>query len=244
MVKSGLIEADGILFDKDGTLIDFDAFWVSLSSAALEVILSSLQQDTALVQPLLALFGVRDGVTDINSVLCKGTYGQLAQILQAFLQERGCAVSLVTLEKLVLDSYNGCAHLGEVRPTCPELPAVLQSLKAKGKKLGLVTTDNPKLSALCLEKLGVLELFDHLYTDDGSLPVKPDPGCALAFCDAEGLTAHRVVMVGDTLTDMEFARNAGLKAIGLASRVENRASLAPHADQMIGTLSELLEILE
>ena len=62
--------------------------------------------------------------------------------------------------------------------------------------------------------------------------------------DAEGLTAHRVVMVGDTLTDMEFAHNAGLKAVGLASRAENRASLAPHADRMIGTLSELLEILE
>lgn len=244
MAKSGKIKASGILFDKDGTLIDFDAFWVSLSTVALTDILKGLRQDTALVQPLLELFGVHGGVTDINGVLCKGTYGQMARILQRFLQERGCVVAPEELEKRVLDSYNKCAHMGEVKPTCPNLPAVLQALKTQGKKIALVTTDNPQISALCLEKLGVLELFDHLYTDDGTLPVKPQPGCALAFCEAEGLSNEQVVMVGDTLTDMEFASNAGLRAIGLASRPENRTVLAPHADRLIGSLSELLEILE
>jgi len=244
MTHNTKIQSDAVLFDKDGTLIDFDAFWVGLSQAALQEILKQLGQSDSLVDALLESFGVHNSVADPEGVLCKGTYREMAEIFADILGTRGCEVSADALEKLVLDAYNSNAHKGDVKPTCQNLRTVLETLKNRGKKIALVTTDNQEISTLCLNKLGVLDLFDYLYTDDGTFPAKPNPQCAIAFCNAEGLDANRVVMVGDTMTDIAFARNAGLIAIGVANQEKTRALLTPCADAMIGDLWELLEILE
>lgn len=238
------IAADAIIFDKDGTLIDFDAFWVSLSRVALKAILQQLHQEESLVEEILVAFGVRDGVTDINGVLCKGTYKQMSQIVRDILLCHGCAVSDDAIERMVLDAYSAFAHVGDVQPTCPDLRTVLETLKARGKKIALVTTDNWEITRLCLEKLGILALFDKVYTDDGILPVKPQPDNAFDFCACTGLSQDRVVMVGDTMTDVRFARNAGIHVIGVARCQEACAVLAGQADAVISQLSQLPEILE
>ena len=238
------IQADAIIFDKDGTLIDFDAFWVSLSRVALNDILQQLQQDEALTEEILEAFGVHDGVTDINGVLCKGTYKQMSQIVRNILLRHGCEISDETIEQMVLDAYNRNAYAGEVKPTCPNLCEVLETLKKQNKKIALVTTDNLQISVLCLQKLGVLDFFDKLYTDDGELPVKPQPDNAFDFCARTGLGREQVIMVGDTMTDVRFARNAGIRVIGVAKRPESRALLAEHADAVLCDVSGLLEILE
>lgn len=236
--------AQAIIFDKDGTLIDFDAFWVSLSRVALGAILKQLHQNESIMEEVLVAFGVQDGVTDINGVLCKGTYKQMSQIVQEILLRHGCAVSDDTIERMVLDAYSQNAHVGTVKPTCPNLRQVLETLKHRGIKIALVTTDNTEISVLCLEKLGVLDLFDKLYTDDGVLPVKPQPDNALDFCARTALPKEQVLMVGDTMTDVRFARNAGIRIVGVARREEARAILAGQADAVVSELSELLDILE
>ena len=66
-----------VIFDKDGTLMDFDAFWVTVSRAAVPDILQSLALDQALAEQLLAAMGVHDGTTDVRGVLSWGTYSQM-----------------------------------------------------------------------------------------------------------------------------------------------------------------------
>lgn len=237
------ITAKAIIFDKDGTLIDFDAFWVSLSRVALGAILAELHQDESCIEEILTDFGVRDGITDINGILCKGTYKQMSQIVQNILLRHGCSVSDEVIEKMVLDAYSRHAHVGTVKPTCPNLREVLETLKAGGRKLALVTTDNTEISVLCLEKLGVLDLFDKLYTDDGVLPVKPQPDNAFDFCSRTGLSQDQVLMVGDTMTDVRFARNAGIRVVGVARCEAARQVLDGQADAVISDLSQLLDIL-
>ena len=80
----------GIIFDKDGTLMSFDAFWVSLSVKALEDVLGRLGMEPGLVDEILEAFGVHDGVTDINGVLCKGTYAEMGEIVYEILSAHGC----------------------------------------------------------------------------------------------------------------------------------------------------------
>ena len=48
-------------------------------------------------------------------------------------------------------------------------------------------------------------------------------------------------MVGDTLTDMRFAKNSGLLAIGVSKSEEGRLRLAPLADKCIYKISELCD---
>lgn len=241
---SNTFKAEAVIFDKDGTLMAFDAFWVSLSYVALKDLLQQLRQNESLIEEIMEGFGVRDGVADIDGVLCKGTFQQMSQIVQEVLLRHGCTVSYEVIERMVLDAYGRNAPEAEVNPTCPNLRTVLETLKKRNKRIALVTTDNTENSIMCLDKLGILDLFDKLYTDDGKLPVKPLPDNAFDFCACTGLSLDQVVMVGDTMTDVQFARNARIRVIGVANNPESRALLAEHADLVLHDVSELLGILE
>ena len=237
------MKAEAIIFDKDGTLLDFDAFWVTVSVKAIEAVLAKFHQMDVPVGEILEAFGVHDGVTDMNSILCKGTYEQLGQITYEILTRYGCDASCEAVTKALIEGYNQNADAGDVRPTCPDLVQVLTDLKSKGIKLAVVTTDNMQITRKCLEKLGILDLFDRIYTDDGEVPTKPDPFCVHHFCEFARVEKDRVVMVGDTMTDMRFAKNAGIPAIGIAKSELNKQVLAPHAHAVIPYPSHIFELL-
>ena len=233
----------GIIFDKDGTLLDFDAFWVKVSVAAIREFLNEMGAEPVDVSEILTAFGIRDGRTDTNGVLCKGTYEQMGQIVYDILMKHGISVPQDVVTCRVESAYQQNAEAGEVRPTCPDLVEVLTGLKSKGLKLAIVTTDQPHITNQCLEKLGIGRLFDRVYTDDGQTPTKPNPHCAWDFCREFGLNREQVVMVGDTLTDMSFAKNAGIMGVGLAADDRAKAELLPYADTVISALSHLVEVL-
>ena len=238
------MRVDGIIFDKDGTLMSFDVFWVSLSVKALEDVLGQLGMEPGLVDEILEAFGVHDGVTDINGVLCKGTYAEMGEIVYEILSAHGCDADREDVVRAVESAYSRNAEAGDVKPTCPDLVKTLAELKARGMRMAVVTTDNEPITRHCLAGLGVLQYFDVIFTDDGHTPTKPDPFCAGEFCRLYGLDKERVVMVGDTMTDVRFAKNAGITAISLAPTPEKKALLAPHTDVIIDVISELTEIVK
>ena len=236
--------ADAIIFDKDGTLIDFDAFWVTVSVKAIEDVLRWAGNGSVTVSDVLEAFGVSEGITDIEGVLCKGTYAELGHIFYKILKKHGTDIPCDEVTAALTAAYGINAGAGEVKPTSEALAQVLGELKRQGKRLAVVTTDNPEITSKCLCVLGIEELFDKVYTDDGKTPTKPDPYCVYDFCETFGIEKERVVMVGDTMTDMNFAKNAGISAIGVAKSDKNKQILAPHAHTVVHDPSYLLKVLD
>ena len=237
------MKAEAIIFDKDGTLIDFDAFWVAVSQKALGIVLEKFNMPGSLGEEILRAFGVRNGVTSINGILCKGTYEQMGEIVYDTFHRQGCECDCAEVTDAVIEAYNESADAGEVKPTSLALAEVLSELKRKNKKLAVVTTDNEIITRKCLSALGIEHLFDKIYTDDGVSPTKPDPFCALDFCKLYGIEPQNAAMVGDTLTDVRFADNAGMSMVALAKSEENRAILSEHTSTVISDMSELLYIV-
>ena len=237
------MRTEAVIFDKDGTLLDFDAFWVSVSVSAIRELLVRFGREEIPTEAFLSAFGVTDGVTDIDGVLCKGTYEEMGEVAHGVLSAYGCAATRKDVIAALNEAYKKNTASGTVKPTDPRLAETLTELKSRGIRLAVVTTDNTYITRKSLESLGVWELFDAVYTDDGHTPTKPDPFCAEDLCRRFGLSKEGVVMVGDTMTDVRFAKNAGIRVFALAKDEKCRARLSPYADAVVEKLSEIPDLL-
>lgn len=230
-----------IIFDKDGTLMDFDSFWIEVSVCAMEDILKKLGREDIPVRELMASLGADGAAVDIDGLLCKGTYEQIGLSIYDVLKSHGAEISPDEAVAMTVEAYNENAVHGTVKPACDNIREVLQQLKSGKRRLAVATTDNPQITLMCLEKLGIADLFDKIYTDDGKTPVKPNPQCAKDFCAEFGISPEKTVMVGDTMTDVSFAKNAGISAIGVG---RERERLAPYADAVIPDISHIFDLAE
>ena len=233
------MDIQAIIFDKDGTLLDFDAFWVPVTVAAVNRAAESLDVKDFPIDAILTDLGVHNGVTDIDGILCKGTYAQIAGVCH---KHFGVG-SPEQVKEAVMDGYNSSVAAGEVKPVCENLIQVLQELTARGLKLFVVTTDNRPITDACLAKLGISDYFTDVFTDDGRFPTKPDPACAEYIMTNWGIARENVLMVGDTGTDARFAENAGISAVGVAKSGENAQKLARYMDKVVPNVSYIPNLL-
>ncbi len=232
-----------VIFDKDGTLMDFDSFWVTVSRCAVTKMLKMLGAPENLLEPLLESMGVVNGVTDIRGVLCWGTYRLMGEKMHETLCKSGYAFALEEVVRLTRDTHHECADLGIVQGACVEIKNVLDMLKAQGRDLCVVTTDGPAVTKKCLDALEIADCFLEIFTADAGYPSKPDPFAIGEICRKYGLSKEEIVMVGDTLTDADFARNGGIRMIGVAKTQTNRDILAKHCDCVVPDISHVSRVL-
>lgn len=239
MIGVQYMNIQAAFFDKDGTLLDFDAFWVSVSVAAIEDILRRVEREDILISELISAIGVKDGITDPDGLLCRGTYRDIGLKFCEILTAHGVTLTDDKAVMLTNDAYTRCSEAGEIKPVCDGLRDTLLQMKKLGIKLILVTTDNPNITRKCLEGLNLLDLFDRVVADDGVIPPKPDPSFALEFSAESGIPLENAVMVGDTITDIKFARNAGMHMIYVGKSDE----AGRQADAHITDVSHIFELI-
>ena len=215
-----------IIFDKDGTIIDFDAFWVTVSECTLVP-----------VDEILYEMGVKDKITSINGVLCYGTYEMMAEKIYAVLTGHGYAVDFEEIKRLTLETHKKHSDKGIVKATCRDIKGFFKDLKSKGIILAVVTTDVLSVTKRCLKALEIEEYFDEIYTDDGTFPAKPAPDAVFDLCKKYNLELSEVLMAGDTKTDIEFAKNAGIKVVCVAKSEENKQILLKETDNVVKDIS-------
>ena len=232
-----------VIFDKDGTVLDFDAFWLPVAVRATEVIMSKLGVIDVPSEKILESMGVVDGVASINGSLCCGTSRDMAEDMHAAFRSYGYSFDIEKLTELTVEAYQNSIDAGEIKPTCENIEEVMENLKSKGIMIALVTSDGPVVTKKCLSELGIDKYFDLVFTDDGTHPNKPDPFIINKLCEDYGFEKSKVVMVGDTLSDMNFAINGGIRSIGIAKTIENKAILFSKTDTVIYDLSYLCTVI-
>lgn len=232
-----------VIFDKDGTVLDFDAFWLPVAVKATEIIMSKLGVIDVPSAKLLESMGVTDGVASIKGSLCFGTYRDMAEDMNTVFKRYGYNFDVEKLTGLTVDAYHGSVDAGEIKPTCENICEVMQTLKNRGIMIVLVTSDGPAVTGECLKGLGIDKYFDLVFTDDGTHPNKPDPFMINKLCADYGFSKSEVVMVGDTLADMNFAINGGVRSVGLAKTEGNKDILSEKTETVIPDISHLCEVI-
>ena len=142
------------------------------------------------------------------------------------------------------EAFRACRLDGTLEePLFDGVAEVLADLAERGWTLGVATGKSDRGLASCLAAHGIAERFVTLQTADRH-PSKPDPAMLEAALVEAGAQAADAVMIGDTTFDMDMARAAGVRAIGVGwgyhSARELREAGAEHVAMTPAELGELL----
>ncbi len=227
----------GVLFDKDGTLIDFDRTWQPIFMELVEQIADGNSVEARRLLPIVGF----DEETDRFKAGSIVSAGNNADLVDAWHPE--LAAGERERRALYYDSYfSDASALASVPLT--DLRRVLGHLRHMELKLGIATNDATRSAHAFAEAAGLSDLFDFVTGYDGVANPKPSGDMVTAFCTATGILANEVAVVGDNTHDLEMAMAGGAgRRVGVLSGSGSRADLAPLADIVLADIDELAEYL-
>ena len=223
----------GVLFDKDGTLFDFNATWSAWAQAFLAD-LAGGEAGRAMLLGRAIGFDTESAVFAPDSPVIACTPGEIAAALLPHLPGTSPA-ALVTR----MNTASAAAPMVEAVPLAP----LLRLFRGRGLRLGVVTNDAEAPARSHLAAAGVGELFDFVAGFDSGFGAKPQPGALLAFAGRFGLSPSEVLMVGDSRHDLIAARAAGMRAVAVLTGPAEEADLAPLAEAGFPDIGHLPEWL-
>lgn len=228
----------GLLFDKDGTLIDFMASWLPLIHEASRKFTNG---DTDAAAKMLEATGYDAEHNTIigGSVLAAASNREIAEHWAPFINR---PVSDELVEEL-----NTIFQEGSTEHSVPvtDLNELFQIFRDRGLKLGIATSDSEQGIHCSLGRFNVLDKLDFICGYDTGHGIKPGAGMVKGFCAETGLKPEEVIVVGDNLHDIEMARNAEAgMAIGVLTGTSSAQLLGEHADHVLNNINEIPALLD
>jgi len=120
-----------------------------------------------------------------------------------------------------------------------DLTGLFDELRAGGRRIAVVTTDDRGPTEATLRALGIRGAVAGMVCGDDGFAMKPAPDPVFALCQALQTEPPRVAVVGDSPADIAMARAAGAgRVVGVLTGVGTAADLA-EADVVLGSIAEL-----
>ena len=234
------VDIQGIVFDKDGTLIHFDHTWTPVFVDSATALADEIGQPEMAAVWLQAT-GRDPGTGKVlpDTVLASGTTDVVAE------QWRRLSPELPALDVLIpwLDEFWERRVLELLAPV-GDLPGLFDLLRGTGLRLGVATNDAEKAAHATIHRLGLAERVDFVAGYDSGHGAKPAPGMILAFCRAMGLAPGQVVMIGDSPADLVAGRAAGCgRVVGVLTGTSPAEVLEPLADMVVDDVHALMGAL-
>ncbi len=205
-----------VIFDVDGTLVDSQAEIL----AAMTMAFASEGIAMPERQAVLSIVGL--SLAEAFAVLCPTVTGdQQARLVAAYKD---------AFRHLRQDNQ-------EMGPLFPGAREAIAALQAQDHTLLAVATGKSRRGLdKVLERHGLTGVFHSEQVADHH-PSKPNPSMILTALNETGILPSRAVMLGDTTYDMDMARAAGIKKIGVTWGYHAAEALQP--DAMIETFAAL-----
>ena len=219
----------GIIFDKDGTLFDFNATWGAWAGT---MIAAEAGGDTSLISALSYRLGYDydAGRFQPGSIVIAETVDVVADAILDVLQKDN--------KPSLIQRMNAAAQQVPQAEAAPLIP-FFETMRSLNMKLGVATNDTEGPARMHLARAGVVDMLDFVAGSDSGFGGKPAPGQLLAFCEAVGLAPEVCAMVGDSTHDLFAGQSAGMRTIGVLTGPALRAELEPHADVVLDSIADI-----
>lgn len=237
-------DVEVVVFDKDGTLIDFHIMWGRRATTAVDAILDQLGYDAQLEQSLYETLGYnrRQGETAGNGPLAIVPLPKIDTVMATVLYQYGLAWDKA--EQLIRDTFSPVMSSDPTEQSVKPLGNVhesIQRLNTHGIRTALATSDNRTPTLKMLEMLNIDHHFDVIYCgDDDELPQKPSAQVLEQIAMRCSVDIGKIMMVSDTVSDLSMAHaaKAGGK-VGVMGGATEADQLSAWSDALITTIDEL-----
>jgi phosphoglycolate phosphatase len=226
----------GILFDKDGTLLDYVKSWVPVNY---EVATIAANGDAELARRLLVAGGMDPDTGHVlpDSLLAAGNTVEIATGMVK-------AGAPYTVDALTVKLDGLFSNSAEYAVPVTDLGTFFANLHAKGYRLGVASSDNERSIRETAKRFGFDGYLHYVAGYDSGFGTKPQPGMVHGFCAATGLEPHQVAVVGDNNHDLHMGRNAGVGlTVAVLTGTGSPQSLAAASDHCLNDITELETVL-
>lgn len=209
------------IFDLDGTVLDTVQSIAHYANGAL----------------------IKNGVEPIEANEYKHLAGRgIANLVRGMLQFRGC-YSDALYEKVLFDydtAYN--ADVAYKTKIFDGLKETLDGIKALGVRMAIVSNKPDFAAKTVVHTLYGEGYFDFVTGQTSGGILKPDPTVVLSVMEQFGVTREECLYIGDTSTDMQTGKNAGMYTVGVLWGFRGREELLENgADLLIQRPRELYD---
>lgn len=228
---------DLLIFDKDGTLIEFHEMWgpwVGRLADRLEAATGLALRDG--LHPLLGI-DPATGRIHPHGLLAATPMSRIRDVVQSYVDNAGTGPALAAAA--VAAAWHAPDPVTLAQPVA-DLPILLSRLRRHVGTFAVATSDDRIPTERTLAALGVAAEFAALSCADDGIRTKPAPDPVLYLCGRLGIPPGRAAVVGDSPADLQMGRAAGVaRSIGVLTGVGDRASLGPLADVVLESIEDL-----
>lgn len=211
------------IFDLDGTLAD------------------TLESIAGIANRVLACYGLDPQLVEAFKRFA-GDGGR--KLMERCLRASGGSLDCLDEAEQLYRDFFAENPLDQVKPYSG-IPETLRTLKRRGLRLAVCSNKPHEAAVQVVEGLFGPDLFDFVQGQMPELPRKPAPDGPLLLARRMGAKPAECLYVGDTNTDMDTGRAAGMYTVGVLWGFRNRAELEAHeARRVICRPEELLALLE
>ncbi len=201
---------EAIIFDKDGTLADVEAYLKSLGQKRSRLVDARIP---GVQEPLLLAFGLEGNQLNPSGLLAVASRRENEIAAAAYVAETGRdwleALEIAKVAFTEADEY--LKRKADHTPPFDGTLELLNRITSAGIQVGLLSSDTPDHVSDFIQRY---ELTRHIQAHLGvkGMPSKPDPVLFHKICADLDVSPSQTLMVGDALTDIKMAQAA--KAAG------------------------------
>lgn len=145
-----------------------------------------------------------------------------------------------------LDDFKAyyAAHIHDRTVPYDGIPQLLTALRKRGIQVAVLSNKIDSASQQLIDYF-FPEKTDVVFGEHVGVPRKPDPTSCRMVMQQLGVQPEQVLYVGDSGTDMQTAKNAGLYAVGVTWGFRSKEVLLKYgADVLVHRPEQILQILD
>lgn len=223
-----------ILFDKDGTLIEYNTIWPDAAQEMIPLFRKKfdVKEEVSDTQ-LLANLGLSNQKVKDSTAIASGTSKEIAQVLNQSLKDMNFDVLPFVRDYFYQYTIE---HQAEIK-AIGDVKKLFSELNQAGYVLGIVTADDYDSTMFTLKHLGIEEWVGFIGTGD-RYAAKPAIEAIQEFSSLMNIPRDQVIFIGDSCVDMQFAQHCR-KGIAVISGVGIEKELSQYTDAIYSTIHEI-----